>query len=80
MLLFFLCLLVFRKSINSCYQYHYAGIEPTACIPGVDWTVQSRGGTIFESVDLSEGDWAEYDESHDDSISVTDVVYVVEKC
>eukprot|EP01035_Chromulina_nebulosa_P040978 gene40978-55379_t len=56
------------------------GIEPVACIPGVDWIVQSRGGTMFENVDLSEGDWAEYDENHDDSISATEVVYVVEKC
>lgn len=43
------------------------GIEPYAFFPlGNDFVVTSSGGKAFaEDVDLSEGDWAEYDEEND---------------
>lgn len=40
---------------------------------------ESIGGAIFENVDLTDGDWAEYDEDNDTSVSITNVVYSIEK-
>lgn len=31
-------------------------------------------------MDLSEGDWADYDEENDLSVSITNFEYLVEKC
>lgn len=48
------------------------GLEPYAfhCL-GDEFIVESEGGVRFESdVDLSEGDWAEYDEENDASVSI----------
>eukprot|EP00597_Dinobryon_sp_UTEXLB2267_P002109 CAMPEP_0170059712 /NCGR_PEP_ID=MMETSP0019_2-20121128/1902_1 /TAXON_ID=98059 /ORGANISM="Dinobryon sp., Strain UTEXLB2267" /LENGTH=152 /DNA_ID=CAMNT_0010265061 /DNA_START=50 /DNA_END=508 /DNA_ORIENTATION=+ len=55
------------------------GIEPTSCIPGEDFSAETSGGTVFSNIDLSDGDWAEYDEENDASVSITDVVYIIEK-
>ena len=30
-----------------------------------------ESGTLFEDVDLSEGDWADYDQEADQSVSIT---------
>ena len=48
------------------------GMEPYAFHPlGNEFRVTSVGGTVFEEdVDLSEGDWADYDEENDASVSV----------
>lgn len=49
------------------------GLEPYAfhCLGGDEFRVESEGGAMFESdVDLSDGDWAEYDEEHDASVSI----------
>ena len=50
------------------------GLEPFAFHPlGNEFKVISEGGAVFEEdVDLSEGDWAEYDEENDASLSVND--------
>mmetsp|Transcript_2245 Transcript_2245/g.4821 ORF Transcript_2245/g.4821 Transcript_2245/m.4821 type:complete len:184 (-) Transcript_2245:1754-2305(-) len=46
------------------YEFHALGNE---------FRVVSEGGTVFEEgVDLSEGDWADYDEEHDASVSISD--------
>ena len=55
------------------------GVEPTACLRGTDFVAESIGGAIFENVDLTDGDWAEYDEDNDTSVSITNVVYSIEK-
>lgn len=54
------------------------GIEPTRWIPGSDFIAESDGGHYFESVDLSERDWAEYDEDNDLSVSITNVECKIE--
>jgi len=56
-----------------------SGIEPTSCIPGIDFSAESIGGTLFSNIDLSDGDWAEYDEENDAAVSITDVAYSIEK-
>ncbi len=55
------------------------GLEPYAFHPmGNEFKITSVGGTIFEKdVDLSEGDWGDYDEEHDASVSANDFRSVV---
>jgi hypothetical protein len=50
------------------------GLEPYAFHPlGDEFKVVSQGGTVFaDGVDLSEGDWADYDEENDMSVSVNE--------
>ena len=49
------------------------GVEPYAFHPmGSEFVVESEGGMMFEDdVDLSEGDWAEYDDENDMVVSIT---------
>ena len=50
------------------------GIEPYGfhCL-GDEFLVESEGGKLFEDdVDLSEGDWAEYDDENDVAVSIAD--------
>lgn len=50
------------------------GMEPYAlhCL-GDEFVVESEGGVKFdEDVDLSDGDWAEYDEENDASVSMSE--------
>ena len=54
------------------------GIVPTAWKVGRDFIAESSGGHFFEDVDLGDGDWAEYDEENDASVSVTNVESKVE--
>ena len=55
------------------------GIEIERWIPGDDFVVESTSGTIFENVDLTENDWADYDEKYDESVSITDLEFKIEK-
>lgn len=50
------------------------GMEPFAFHAlGDEFIVESEGGAKFESdVDLSEGDWAEYDEENDAAVSISE--------
>jgi hypothetical protein len=51
------------------------GLEPTHYFPATsdEFVVMSEGGTTFtEDIDLSEGDWGDYDADHDASVSVSD--------
>ena len=50
------------------------GIEPYAFHPLDNlFIVVSEGGSVFEDdVDLSEGDWADYDEENDAAISISE--------
>jgi len=50
------------------------GIEPYEFYPlGNDFKVVSSGGAVFEEdVDLSEGDWGDYDEENDEAVGVNE--------
>ena len=54
------------------------GLEPLKCTLERDFVAESSGGHYFEEVDLSEGDWAEYDEENDMSVSVMNVETKIE--
>lgn len=49
-------------------------------ITGVDFHAKSVGrtGTVFESIDLSDKEWAEYDEEGDLSVSVMELEFKIE--
>lgn len=52
------------------------GLEPTVYFPGDEFVVTSEGGTIFaEDIDLSVGDWADYDAEHDIPVSMSEVEF-----
>ena len=53
------------------------GLEPEGFFPmGNDFVVASSGGAVFgEDVDFGEGDWAEYDESNDEPVSMSDIEF-----
>ncbi len=51
------------------------GIEPFAFHPmGGEFIVESEGGVKFDGddVDLSEGDWADYDENNDQAVTISE--------
>jgi hypothetical protein len=57
------------------------GLEPYAFHPmGGEFRVVSEGGAVFEDVDLSEGDWAEYDEENDLAVSVNEFESKIISC
>jgi hypothetical protein len=78
------------KTIKSSYDADHSGdyvtilglecrgIEPIAWYPSLDFVVRSSEDTVFNKVDLSERDWADYDEEHDLSVSVTNLEYKIE--
>lgn len=47
---------------------------------GIDFHATSCGrtGTVFESIDLSDKEWAEYDDEGDLSVSVMELEYKIE--
>mmetsp|Transcript_43596 Transcript_43596/g.136794 ORF Transcript_43596/g.136794 Transcript_43596/m.136794 type:complete len:159 (-) Transcript_43596:696-1172(-) len=55
------------------------GLEPVKFYPREDFAVQSPGGKVFTEVDLSDGDWADYDDEADISVSITEFEYTIEK-
>lgn len=56
------------------------GLEPYAFHPmGEEFVVSSQGGKPFtEDVDLSEGDWADYDEENDEAVSLSEIEFKIE--
>ena len=55
------------------------GVEPIAWHPKDEFVVRCGSGTTFRDVDLSEGEWYEYDEASGESIGVVDVVWEFRK-
>ena len=56
------------------------GLEPYAFHPmGDEFVISSTGGKAFnEDVDLSEGDWADYDEENDQAVSLSEIEFKIE--
>lgn len=52
------------------------GLEPTEYFPGDEFVVSSDRGTLFtEEIDLSDGDWADYDAEHDAPVSLSQIEF-----
>lgn len=54
------------------------GVEVVGWHAATDFHAESSGGAKWEAIDLSEGDWSEYDGDADLPVSVTDVETQVE--
>mmetsp|Transcript_2264 Transcript_2264/g.3222 ORF Transcript_2264/g.3222 Transcript_2264/m.3222 type:complete len:162 (-) Transcript_2264:11-496(-) len=54
------------------------GLEIISWHPSTDFIATSEGGFCFGEIDLSEGDWCEYDEENDISVTVTDLEFKIE--
>lgn len=46
------------------------GLEPVKFSPEGGWNVQSGGGQKYQDIDLSEGEWCDYDEKSGASVGV----------
>ncbi|KAL9244140.1 hypothetical protein vseg_017946 [Gypsophila vaccaria] len=54
--------------------FECCGLEPFGTyFLGPQWKVQARSGTIFEDVDLTSGEWAEYDEKKNVPVTITNL-------
>jgi hypothetical protein len=50
------------------------GLEPVAFQPRNGWTAKGvESGTVFDDVDLSEGEWADYDEKAEEPVSISEI-------
>ena len=63
-----------NDTFQSIAAFECRGIQPYEFhILGDEFVVESEGGKIFEEdVDLSEGDWGDYDEENDLAVGVND--------
>lgn len=55
------------------------GIDVVDYVPGIDFDVETTGGTKFQSIDLTEKEWSEYDEENDLSLSIMNFETKIEK-
>lgn len=47
------------------------GIEPVEFSPSKGWIAKAaESGTVFTDIDLSSGDWADYDEKLSESVGI----------
>lgn len=54
------------------------GLVPVTWIPGIDFNATSTGGTQFDGIDLTEKEWADYDEENELSVSVMNLESKIE--
>jgi hypothetical protein len=54
-------------------------VVPVRWIPGEDFVATSSEGHKFEAVDLTDGNWADYDEENDLSVSVMDLEHKISR-
>ena len=77
---------IFKDSIKSYTEadeprfhcivaFDCRGMEPIEFDFGDDWVVLCNSITIFDNVDLSEGEWYDYDEVDQETVSVTNLAY-----
>lgn len=58
---------------KSIVSFDCRGIEPIEFSPRSGWIAKAiNNGQIFEDIDLSEDDWADYDEKNNQSIGISE--------
>lgn len=58
---------------KSIVSFDCRGIEPIEFSPRSGWIAKAiNSGQIFEDIDLSEDDWADYDEKNNQSIGISE--------
>jgi hypothetical protein len=55
------------------------GLVPKRWIPGADCFCESVGGKKFDDVDLTEGEWADYDDENDAPVSIMGLEHTIER-
>lgn len=58
---------------KTIVQFDCRGIEPTEFQPRSGWIAKGiENGQTFDDIDLSEDDWADYDEKNKQSVGITE--------
>ena len=74
---------VYTAEMSGSFQpiiaFDCRGVEPIKWRPTGYYNATSSSGGIFEEVDLSEGDWFEYDEAGQFSVGVNDIEWRFQK-
>ncbi|XP_034238571.1 CXXC motif containing zinc binding protein [Thrips palmi] len=61
---------------QTIVEFDCRGMEPVAFSPREGWIAQSdEGGQKFEDVDLTDGEWIDYDEKLKESVRVYDLEF-----
>jgi len=65
---------------QSIIEFDCRGLEFTEFRPEGDWLADgAESGTKFTSVDLSEGEWFDYDEKLGEEVSIKDMVWEIRR-
>lgn len=71
----------YEGSFQTIVEFDCRGLEPVMFSPREGWVVKAiDNGQIFEDVDLTEGEWIEYDEKLKESVRVYDLEFKFSKC
>ncbi|VDD74405.1 unnamed protein product [Mesocestoides corti] len=63
------------EKMRPIVRFECRGLEPLTFSPRVGWRVvsSSNSATVFDDVDLGQGEWADYDEAGDQCVEIFDV-------
>jgi len=65
-----------QPGFQSIVSYDCRGIEPVEFSPRVGWSAESaESGKKFTNIDLTENEWADYDENAQLSVGIYDLQY-----
>lgn len=65
---------------QTILEFECRGCEFTEFSPDGDWLVDGvESGTKFESIDLTEGEWFEYDEKAGEEVTIKDLKWEIKR-
>lgn len=77
--LYYYCLLLIVEygdddtgKFKTIVAFDCRGVEPIEFSPRAGWIVKATDGGTFNDVDLSEDDWADYDEKSGNSVGISE--------
>jgi len=79
------------KNVKSCISgddqdfvsvvcFECRGLEPVTWHTGVGFSFKARSGAEFSDVDLTSGDWFDYDEAGGEPVGLNSIEYRFERC
>jgi len=66
-------------SFKSVVTFECRGMEPVDFSPRTGWSAQGADTSSMFAVDLTEGDWCEYDEKANEPVGVSEIEHKFEK-
>jgi hypothetical protein len=66
-------------SMKSIVGLECRGLDLVNWLPGADFSGESVGGTYFDSIDLTDKEWTEYDENADLALSILNLEYQIDR-